>query len=255
MRLTEKSDWTGRPILQNRENARRIFFREEWLKVIRDTLPNGPLEVLELGCSPGVLGAVLAEGTDWESFGIDYAEDADDYLKSFEQIGKQATLYKGDLFDLDLKRQFDAVISFGLIEHFRGGELDEVLALHHHYARPGGYVVVLLPNFTGYQYFWHYLFDRPSLDTHNVDSMNLATFKAFDQLGYETLFKDYHGQFRVWGNSGWTGTWFTGKAVAALSHLVSKTARLLGAGGLKLKGRSFSPYILYIGRRPGNDAG
>jgi len=254
MRLTEQSDWTGRPILQDSATAKKVFAREEWMKVIRDALPAGKLDVLELGCAPGFLGAILFEGTEWQPFGIDYAEDAEAYRLSFEQIGKSATLYQGDLFDIDLGRQFDVVCSFGLIEHFRGAELDQVLAIHHKYVRPGGYVVVLLPNFTGVHYAWHYLFDRPNLDTHNVDSMNLGTFRIFDDLGYSTLFMDFHGQLRVWGNSSWVGNWFTGKAVAALSHLVSKSSRLLGRMGVRLTGRSLSPYILYIGQRPAADA-
>jgi SAM-dependent methyltransferase len=255
MRLTERSDWTGRPTLQDSGTARKVFAREEWMKVIRESLPDAPLDVLELGCAPGFLGAILFQGTQWQPFGIDYAEDAEAYRRSFEQIGKTATLYQGDLFEVELDRTFDVVCSFGLIEHFRGSELDEVLAIHHKYVRPGGYVVILLPNFNGVHYFWHYLFDRPNLDTHNVGSMYLDTFRMFDDLGYSTSFKGYHGQFRVWGNSSWVGNWFTGKSVAALSHLVSKTSRLLGRAGVKLRGRSLSPYILYIGRRPGADAG
>src|SRR5205809_5733738 len=106
MRLTERSDWTGRPALHDRETARRVFAREEWMKVIRSALPDAALDILELGCSPGFLGAILFEGTQWQPFGIDYAEDADAYRTSFEQIGKSATLYQGDLFEMELDRQF-----------------------------------------------------------------------------------------------------------------------------------------------------
>jgi SAM-dependent methyltransferase len=254
MRLTQREDWTGRPSLKDGDTARRVFAREQWMQVIRDTLPPTRLDLLELGCSPGFLGAVLMDGTDWVPFGVDYADDADEYRTSFEQIGKAATLYQGDLFQFAPDREFDVVCSFGLVEHFRGSDLNQVLAIHHKFVRPGGYVVILLPNFTGVQYLWHYLFDRPSLDTHNVGTMNLELFRPFDELGYDIMFKDYHGHFRVWGNSGWVGTWFTGKAVAALSHLISKTSGLLAKFGLRLSGRSLSPYILFIGRRPGSDA-
>jgi SAM-dependent methyltransferase len=254
MRLTQRADWTGRPILQDRETAHRVFAREEWMKVIRDALPDTPLDVLELGCAPGFLGAILFEGTPWRPFGIDYAEDADQYCESFRRIGKTATLYQGDLFDIELNRQFDVVCSFGLIEHFGENELDRVLALHDQFTRPGGYVVILVPNFTGVQYLWHHAFDRPNLDSHNVGTMTLKTFDLFDKLNYRTLFKGFHGQFRVWGNSSWTRNWFTGKSVAALSHLISKSSRVLRQAGVKLTGASLSPYILYIGQRPADDA-
>src|SRR3954452_85748 len=124
MRLTERSHWTGRPTLQDSQTARRVFAREEWMKVIRDTLPDAPLDVLELGCAPGLLGAVLFEGTQWQPFGIDYADEGDQFRTSYATIGKSATFYHGDLFDTEIGRQFDVVCSFGLIEHFRGAELD-----------------------------------------------------------------------------------------------------------------------------------
>lgn len=249
MRLTEKSRWSRRAPINDAQLLRRIRAREKWMDVITASLPDAPLEVLELGCSPGTLSAALMRGTQWTPFGIDYSDDADAYVKTLAGAGKSATLYKGDIFERRIDRQFDVVCSFGLIEHFRGGELDKLLEIHHSYVRPGGYLVILVPNFTGYQYFWHYLFDRPDLDNHNVDVMNPATFNTFEELGYRTIFKDYDGLFRVWGNSGWLGTWFTGKAVAALAHTVSGGAKLLSKVGLKLSGRSFAPYLLFIGQR------
>lgn len=249
MRLTDKSRWSQRHAVDE-QALRRIRAREEWMDVIAGSIPQVPLDVLELGCSPGTLSAALMAGTPWNAFGIDYSDDADEFVKAFERIGKTATLYKGDIFDTPIDRQFDVVCSFGLIEHFRGRELDELLEIHHNYVRPGGYVIILLPNFTGYQYFWHYIFDRPDLDNHNVGVMNPGTFRLFEELGYKTIFKDFNGVLRVWGNSGWLGTWFTGKAVAALAHMVSGGAKLLSKVGLKLSGRSFAPYLLFIGQRP-----
>lgn len=250
MRLTDKSRWSQRRPFENERILRRVQAREQWMKVIRRALPDEPLDVLELGCSPGTMLSALMDGTKWRPFGIDYSDDADAFVRSCERIGKSATLYKGDMFETRIDRQFDVVISFGLIEHFRGRELEHLLEIHHNYVRDGGYVVILVPNFTGYQYFWHYIFDRPDLDNHNIDVMHPGTFEFFDKFGYETVFKDYDGIFRLWGNSGWLGTWFTRKAVAALAHTVTGVAKLLSSLGVKLSGRSFSPYLLYIGKRP-----
>lgn len=249
MRLTDKSRWSKRRA-SDEKALKRVRAREQWMDVIAASLPDAPLEVLELGCSPGTLSTALMADTPWIPFGIDYSDDADAFVKTFEKIGKSATLYKGDIFETRIDREFDVVCSWGLIEHFRGRELDQLLEIHHSYVREGGFVVILVPNFTGYQYFWHYIFDRPDLDNHNVDVMQPGTFKLFDSLGYHTVFNDYDGIFRVWGNSGWLGTWFTGKAVAALAHTVTGAAKLLSSIGIKLSGRSFSPYLLYIGKRP-----
>lgn len=249
MRLTDKSRWSRRQPVEDDEVLRRIRAREEWMNVVTASLPDAPLDVLELGCSPGTLSAALMAKTSWRPFGIDYSDDADAFVKTFERIGKYATLYKGDIFETAIDRKFDVVCSFGLIEHFRGRDLDQLLEIHHSYVRTGGYVVILVPNFTGYQYFWHYLFDRPDLDNHNIDVMHPTTFKLFEDLGYKTIFNDYNGVFRVWGNSGWLGTWITGKAVAALARTMSGGAKLLSKLGLQLSGRSFAPYLLFIGQR------
>jgi SAM-dependent methyltransferase len=250
MRLTDKSRWSQRAPVRNRQALKRIRRRQEWMDVIAAALPDAPLEILELGCSPGQHSAALMDGTQWIPFGIDYSDDAESFLETLAAIDKSATLYKGDIFEFQIGREFDVVWSFGLIEHFRGGELEEILQCHHRYVRPGGYVAILVPNFTGFQYLWHYIFDRPDLDNHNVDVMQPATFKVFVDLGYRILFNDYHGTFRVWGNSGWVGTWFTGKTVAALSHLVTGIAKTLSLVGFRLSGRSFSPYLLFVGQRP-----
>lgn len=249
MRLTDKSRWSQRAALDAKA-LERVRSRERWIDVIVAALPDAPLDVLELGCSPGTFSAAIMKGTQWRPFGIDYSDDADAYVKTLSAIGKSATLYRGDLFETAIDRQFDVVCSFGLVEHFRGSELDQLLDLHHRYVTPGGYLIILVPNFTGYQYFWHYLFDRPDLDNHNVDVMHPTTFRLFEDLGYKPIFKGYHGLFRLWGNSGWLGTWFTGKAVAALAHSVTGAAKLLSKTGIKLSGRSFSPYLLFIGQRP-----
>jgi SAM-dependent methyltransferase len=253
MRLTDKSRWTYQRPAAARDDIVARIDREEWVRKIRETLPDEPLDVLELGCAPGDLSAAIMLNKPWAPFGIDYSDDAALYVETLRGIGKSPTLYKLDLFEQKIDRKFDVVCSFGLIEHFRGRMFDELLELHDHYLKPGGYLAAALPNFTGAQYLWHYLFDRPDLDNHNVDSMQPASFQLFEDLGYETLFNDYVGTFRVWGNSGWTWNWFLGKSVAALAKLLSLPFTLAAEVGLKLRGRSFSPYFLYIGRKPSSE--
>lgn len=250
MRLTEKSRWTYQGPPLSRREAEAIIARDAWVPVVRDLLPDRPLDMIELGCAPGYLSAAVMLDRPWTPFGIDYSDDCNLYLETLRGLGMNPTLFKRDLFGEKLDRKFDAVCSFGLIEHFRGRTLEELLAIHDDYLAPGGYLVILVPNFTGYQYFWHYLFDRPDLDNHNVDVMQPATFAWFEQRGYQTLYNDYTGYFRVWGNSSWTFTWLTGKAVAALSKAISAVSGAAAQIGLQLRGRSFSPYLLYIAQKP-----
>ena len=59
--------------------------------------------------------------------------------------GVAATIHFGDFRDVELSRQFDMVMSFGLIEHF-----DYPVLIVKDYARlcaPGGRVALTVPNF------------------------------------------------------------------------------------------------------------
>lgn len=251
MRLTDKTRWRYAAPPLGREGAEAIIRRDEWLATVRSLLPKRPLDLLELGCAPGNYSAAVMLDRPYRPFGIDYSDDSGLYLATLRGLGMEPTLYERDLFGDPLGRTFDVVCSFGLIEHFRGRTLDELFAIHDTYLAPGGHLVIAVPNFTGFQYFWHYLFDRPDLDNHNVDVMQPATFRWFEERGYRTLFLGYSGQLRLWGNSGWTGSRLAGKAVAALAKSISALAAGLGRLGVKLRGRSFSPFLLYVAQKPG----
>lgn len=249
MTLTTKERWRYARQMATRRHIETIKRREEWLPVVKEFLPGTELDYLELGCAPGQYTAALAEGTPWAISGIDYSDDAAVFLETLATVGKEAKLYRLDMFQERVPAQFDVVISIGLVEHFRGSLLDEVFALHDSYLRPGGVLVLMVPNFTGFNYFWHYLFDRPDLDRHNVDVMQPAVFEWYAERGYESLFNDYVGVMRLWGNSGWMRYRLLGKAVAGLAVGLSKLARGLGRIGIRLSGRTWSPTLLYIARK------
>ena len=254
MNLTEKERWRYGADWGSRSAIDIVKKRDEWLGVVRGILPDGPLSYLELGCAPGLYTAALVEGTRWDISGIDYSDDAELYIDTLAVVGKQATLHHVDMFVERVCEQFTIVCSFGLVEHFRGSALDEVFQLHDTYVEDGGYIVIHMPNFTGFQYFWHYLFDRPDLDNHNVDVMQPAAMKWFEQRGYEILFNDYVGAMRLWGNSGWLRFRLVSKLVAGLAVGLSKVALLLDAIGVRLRGRSWSPALLMIARKSRSQA-
>ena len=254
MRLTDKDRWRYERDVVTPSQLQAIVQRDEWIRVARENLPEGELDFLEIGAAPGDYSAALCHDRAWKPVGIDYSDDAEKYLETLAVFGKKAELFKIDFLLETLDRQFDVVMSVGVIEHFRGQSLEHVLNLHDRYLREGGYVVINVPNFTGFQYLWHYLLDRPDLDNHNIDTMRPATFELFKELGYETLFLDYIGVMRLWGNSSFTGTWLGGKAAAGLGVGLSALARGLDRAGLRLSGRTFAPHVLYIGRKPNKPA-
>jgi SAM-dependent methyltransferase len=249
MRLTNKSRWGYDESHATLKNINNIRKRDEWLKVVKKFVPDGDLDYLELGCAPGQYSAVLSEDTQWKISGIDYSDDAETFIKTMSLINKDVKLYKIDMFSERVDALFDIVISIGLVEHFRGELLDHTFKLHDSYIKPGGYLIIQIPNFTGFQYLWHYLFDRPDLDNHNVDVMQPDSLKWFEENGYEILFNDYVGILRLWGNSSWNKIRFLGKIIAGLGVLLSKIAILLAYIGIKLRGRTWSPGLLLIAKK------
>jgi SAM-dependent methyltransferase len=251
MRLTDKSRWHYGKDLCTIDNLNNIKRRDEWISVARQLIPDSQLKYLELGCAPGQYTAVLVQGRQWNIAGIDYSDDAHLFSDTLSLVGKNAKLYKMDMFNERVHEKFDIVTSFGLVEHFRGASLDTVLELHDSYLENGGYVVIMMPNFTGFNYFWHFIFDRPDLDNHNIDTMQPSALLWFKDHGYEVLFNDYVGVMRLWGNSGYLKYRLVGKLVAGLAVFLSKLALVLDKVGIKLRGRSWSPVLLFVGRKNG----
>lgn len=248
MRLTEKSRWRYSKDHASLKNLKTIREREEWLQVIEDIILENHLEYIELGCAPGQYSAALCQNNNWKISGIDYSEDADLFLETMNLINREATLYRIDMFEEKVSRKFDVVASYGLVEHFRGKTLDDLFQLHNLYVKSGGYVVIEMPNFTGFQYFWHYLFDRPDLDNHNVDIMQPNSLNWFEKNGFKVLYNDYVGVMRLWGNSSFKNK-YSKKFIIAFSLILNSVASLLDKIGIKFRGRTWSPSLIMIAKK------
>jgi 2-polyprenyl-3-methyl-5-hydroxy-6-metoxy-1,4-benzoquinol methylase len=106
------------------------------------------LRTIELGAGTGDISLLLAaEGV------VPTLLDANDRALTiarlqFEVMKFRANFITGDFFDLasSLLGQFDAAVSYGVVEHFQGG--DRVLACKSHaqVLRPGGMVAISVPN-------------------------------------------------------------------------------------------------------------
>lgn len=137
-------------------SIRRKFDRESktlrW-KAIRNSLCAQfgglkGLRTIELGAGTGDISLLLAaEGA------MPTLLDANDGALTiarfqFDVMNCTANFITGDFFDLDpsLLGQFDAAVSYGVVEHFRG--VDRVLACRSHVKalRPGGMVAISVPN-------------------------------------------------------------------------------------------------------------
>jgi 2-polyprenyl-3-methyl-5-hydroxy-6-metoxy-1,4-benzoquinol methylase len=85
--------------------------------------------------------------------GLDYLQEACEMLRDkAKQAGANIEAVCADLYapPADLLGTFDAVISYGVVEHFTN--LEEVVAAISCFAKPGGIVFTLIPNLKGSVY-------------------------------------------------------------------------------------------------------
>ena len=124
--------------------------------------------VLEIGCAPGKWLAYLAGRHGLVPAGIEYSpEGLRATRRNFELLGvTNAELIEGDFFALAPEPRFDAVASYGLVEHF--DDPGSVLDRHVAWLKPGGRLVIGVPNFRGLHGALQRMLDPKILALHNL---------------------------------------------------------------------------------------
>lgn len=134
--------------------------RVEWIATHLDRSDR----VVEFGCGTGyfITYPLLAWG--YRVVGVDLDEAS---IRAGRELLAAAGLDPGALgtSDLaDLPGEFDAVIASEVLEHLTDGELVEVLDLVHSKLRPGGRLIVTVPNGYGWFELESFLWTRLRLD-------------------------------------------------------------------------------------------
>ncbi len=102
-------------------------------------LPEGVRDVLEVGCGRGVTGAYLQSRLGCRVTGVElHPEVAADAATRLHAV------LVGDLQTLDIADRFDAVLGCEIVEHLP--EAAAFLARAHELVRPGGTIVLSIPN-------------------------------------------------------------------------------------------------------------
>lgn len=250
MKLSEKSNWNYQKFDTTLAEIENYRAENEWVRKARSLIPSGSLSYLELGCSPGFCSATISQGMDWDISGIDFSESEAVFLRTLKLIDKNARYFQGDIFNYQLHQKFDLVASYGLIEHFSDGELEEILKIHDQYLKHGGYLMIELPNFTGFQFIWHYLFDNPNLLIHNLKSMDPSILASYyKDLGYQIIFCDYIGTLKVWGTSRFDKNPILRMASKAIGLAINTISDILTKLHCGPKGKMLSPAILMIAKK------
>jgi 2-polyprenyl-3-methyl-5-hydroxy-6-metoxy-1,4-benzoquinol methylase len=153
-------------------------------------------QVLEIGAAPGKWLAYLSEIGDFKPSGLDYSSAGIEAMKkNFKLLNiTPEDFYVGDFFEIFPKEKYDVVMSFGFIEHFENPH--QVIDRHLQWLKPGGVLVLGVPNFNSIHGVLQYFLKKSILRVHNLKIMNLKFFKELQKrFPVKTVSVEYLGSF------------------------------------------------------------
>jgi SAM-dependent methyltransferase len=131
--------------------------------------------VLEIGCAPAKWLVYLAERFGARVEGVEYSpKGAAISRENLAACGVDGEIHEADFFEFETD-PVDMVVSLGFIEHF--DDLQDVFDRHVRLVRPGGRLVVGVPNFTGWNGLLQRIGDSPYLALHNRRAMDPAMLR------------------------------------------------------------------------------
>lgn len=131
------------------------------------------MKYMEIGCAPGKLLAWVASTYDVQASGLDYSNTGIANCRSlFKALQMDISLHHEDIFNHRLAAgTYDIVSSFGVIEHF--DDPRQIVQCHVDLAKPGGLVIITVPNYRGIYGRLQRWCDPANLDLHNLDIMTV----------------------------------------------------------------------------------
>jgi 2-polyprenyl-3-methyl-5-hydroxy-6-metoxy-1,4-benzoquinol methylase len=208
--------------------------------------------LLEVGCARSTWLPYFATRHGFEVTGLDYsAAGAEQARRILQRAGVAGRVVEGDLFapPEDLLGQFDAVVSFGLVEHFT--DTGAALAALARFLKPDGMILTTTPNMGGSLVgLLQKMLNRAVYDVHEPITrgrMAVAHGQADLQLSWCRYFLSVN--LSVVNIGSWQNTRRRDRVMRILSR-VSKTAWMLERLGLRVPpNRLTSPYIAAVARR------
>lgn len=178
---------------------------------------------IEIGCAPGKFLAWVKVKCHTETWGLDYSETGIRNCRwLFDAMKLDIELRQDDLFNNVLpKRHFDAVASFGFIEHF--DDPVEAVRMHAELLAPGGVAIITIPHYGGIYGRMQAEFDASNLAIHNTNIMNLPTLLALAPQD-----DNYTARAYPWGRMSFALVNFEKKWPQGMVRLLRLATTLLG---------------------------
>lgn len=229
------------------------YVNEIILKIIYDNLKGKKIKrIVEIGSAPGYFICEIATMLKSIPFGIEISSTG-------YEMNRKVFLKKGydekniiftDFFSEKIdgyENFFDLVVSRGFIEHFEDPE--QVLERHLKILKKNGYLVVTVPNKTGFNKIMTKFLNEKSLEGHNLETMNLSFFKDFARKNHlKVYFLSYAGIFDLYQFN-------PSKNRRKIFDLLMKFQKILyffyrlKPYSLNLDSPQFSPLVVFIAKK------
>jgi len=121
--------WKGIPGAEFDFLTEEIFFR------MRRAVSFAGKSILELGCGSGRLSYLALKAGAGSVTLVDSSREALDIARQLFRGAENVTVIESDFRELEPARGYDVVFSSGVVEHFRDGEILEVVKLHRRHSR------------------------------------------------------------------------------------------------------------------------
>lgn len=197
--LTDREFW--RRYWTQRDPVRLIDNRFYYAGLLRRAVADvDAVTFIELGGFPGHFAVFAARYLGLEPTLVDSYIDHDVVrrLATANGLGGDTiTVVEADFRTYEPDRLYDVVLSAGLVEHF--DDVEPVLRRHLDFLRPGGLLVVTLPNYLGLNGWFQARFDPDHLAAHNLRTMDVAYLReVMERLRVASFRVGHFGKFRVW---------------------------------------------------------
>src|ERR671930_48109 len=154
--------------------------------------------VLEVGGAPGQYAAYVHRRLGHTVTIFDNSRvGCDKARENFNLLRIPGRVVFGDMFTPppDLSR-FEVVYSLGLIEHFQ--DIVRAVRAHTRLVKPGGLLILGIPNLRGLNGFLMRRLAPSFLDKHELEAMDESAWDAFEEaLGLDRLYRAYIGGFEA----------------------------------------------------------
>ena len=172
-----------------------------WKVIFKTFLPDlVGRSVLEVGSAPGEFLVEMASRYECVPYGIDYSKPGVELNRLVFKRGglNPENVIHGDLFSEEIqeryKDEFDVVLSRGFVEHF--ADVPAVIEKHVGLLKPGGHLIITIPNIAGANYLMTRIFNPDLIPIHNLEIMDRENFRqVFYSQNLEELFCGYYGIF------------------------------------------------------------